>query len=141
MRRELGSSAGNAGVVGVPGGGVLGTWELWSEGTEAEGAGGGGVGGVGRDEGDEAECCGDRGVGDCHPVAGTLAPGLPKLCSSGLRAEGTLTNVEERRGEGLGSVPSWLGAGLVMASSAGSEEVLGSSVGAAMVVTGSPETS
>lgn len=137
---KLGSSAD---VVGAPGGWVLGNWELSLEGTGAEGAGGGTVDRTDKDEGDEATSCWDRVVGDCHTVAGTLAPRPPKLCSSGVRAEGTPPAVEESPGgERSGSVPCWLGAGLVIASSVGSEVMfLGSGVGVAAVLTGSPKAS
>lgn len=108
---ELCSSAGDSGVVGAAVGLVVVSVELWLVLMEVEETS---AGEVGRGEGDEAGVWGEvtagDSAGDCDPVAGTLASGVPELCSVGVGVKWTSLFVDK----GSVFVPSQVEVGLVV---------------------------
>lgn len=94
---------------------MLATVELWLEVTEAERDWGGEVAG---DVDAEVGAREDRSLGGCDPVAGTVASGLPRLCSSGVGAKWTSLLVEGNPAGGASVLlTSVFKGGLVTASS------------------------
>lgn len=93
---ELYSSAGDSGVVEAPVLVVLGSVEFSLVLSEMEETSGSEVDRVG---GDEAKASGEvsagDSVGDRDPVAGTLASGVPELCSVGVGVKWTLLLVDK----------------------------------------------